>query len=101
MLLASGTLAAQCGEERTVSANALDEFTWKRLNAIYEDVGEGRYDEAFEDLQKLLERSGRDQYLKAVVNQALAQVEWSREHYTASLRHFEEAVTLDVLPDEV
>jgi tetratricopeptide (TPR) repeat protein len=101
LLLASGTLAAQCGEERTVSANALDEFTWKRLSAIYEDVGEGRYDEAFEDLQKLLERSGRDAYLKAVVNQALAQVEWSREHYTASLRYFDEAVALDVLPDEV
>ena len=103
LLLVSWPVLAQpaaCGVDRQVSAHALDEFTWRQLNAIYEDVGEGRYDEAFEDLRKLQERSGRDRYLGAVVSQALGQVEWSRENHGESLQHFEQAVALDVLPDE-
>jgi len=88
-----------CHVERKPGAHALNEVTWKRLNAIYEDVGEERYDEAHEDLQKMQRRAGRDKYLQAVLNQALAQVEWSRENFDASLGYFEKAVELDVLPD--
>ena len=28
--------AGQCGEQRNVMVKALDELTWKQLNAIYE-----------------------------------------------------------------
>jgi tetratricopeptide (TPR) repeat protein len=92
--------AGACGIEREVGVGALDEWTWRQLNAIYEEVGDDRYDEAFDDLTRLLERSGRDRYLQAILNQALAQVEWARGRYEASLRYFERAVELDTLPDE-
>ncbi len=92
--------AGACGGERDVRAAALDEWTWRQLNSIYEKVGDARYDEAFDDLTRLLERSGRDRYLQAILNQALAQVEWARGRYAASLGYFERALELDALPDE-
>jgi len=97
-----GTVMAQdnaCGVERDVGTKALDELTWKQLNAIYEDVSEEQYGEAQEDLQKMLRRAGKDTYLQAIINQALAQVEWSRGNYVESLAYFERAVELDTLPD--
>lgn len=90
----------QCGIERDVPMGTLDEPTWRQLNTIYEDVGEGNYDLAHENLTRLMGRAGRDRYLQAVLNQAMAQVEWSRNNYDASLRYFEKAVELDTLPNE-
>ena len=91
--------AEQCGVERKVVAKALDELTWKQLNRVYEEVGKENFDSAYDDLQKMLRRAGKDEYVQAVLYQALAQVEWSRENYDASLDYFERAVGLDVLPD--
>jgi len=102
-LAVAGPASAQgrdCGIERNPEAGTLDELTWKQLNAIYEDVGEERYDAAYAALRKLLDRAGRDTYLQAVLNQALAQVEWARGNYDPALRYFEAAVELDTLPDE-
>lgn len=99
----SGSAVAQparCGVERDPGTGALDELTWKRLNAIFEDVGEARYDEARADLQQMMGRAGRDEYLQAILNQALAQVEWARGNYEPALRYFETAVRLDKLPNE-
>ena len=90
---------AGCGKERNVAAHALDEISWKQLNRVYEDVGEGRYDEAYATLQKMTAQAHRDNYLQAILDQALAQVEWSRENYDAALAYFEKAVARDVLPD--
>jgi len=92
--------SGQCGLERQVGAKALDELTWRQLNAIYEEVGEERYDDAYDDLRKMLERAGRDSYLQAILHQALAQVEWARENYGPALQYFEKAVELDSLPDQ-
>lgn len=92
--------AGACDAEREVEARALDELTWKQLNRVYEEVGEERFDSAYEDLQNMLRRAGRDAYLQAVLYQALAQVEWSRKNYEASLAHFEKAVELDTLPNQ-
>lgn len=103
LLLFSNSTMAQsekCGEQRNVMVKALDELTWKQLNAIYEDVGEEKYDEAYEDLLKMVRRAGKNEYLQAVMYQALAQVEWSRENYDESLKYFETAVELDTLPDQ-
>jgi tetratricopeptide (TPR) repeat protein len=97
----SGQVIAQqseCNKKRKVITGALDEATWKRLNDIYEDVGEEHYDEAYAKLIKMSARSS-DKYQKAVVNQALAQVEWSRSNYEPALAYFEKAVALDALPD--
>jgi len=90
--------ASECGLKRKVSAGALDEPTWKRLNAVYEDVGEENYDLAFDKIQKMLPRASSN-YEKAVMSQALAQVEWARANYDESLAGFERAVELDALPD--
>jgi tetratricopeptide (TPR) repeat protein len=90
----------ECGAKREVGANALDELTWKQLNSIYEDASEEHFDKAYDDLQKMLKRAGRDDYLQAIINQALAQVEWSRKNYRASLTYFEKVVELDSLPDQ-
>lgn len=91
---------ADCETERQVPGRALDEATYRQLNAVYEVVGEEKYDEAFEDLKRMLGRAGRDEYLAAILNQAIAQVEWARENYDSALRHFETAVELDVLPNQ-
>jgi len=90
---------SECGKERKVGTKALDELSWKQLNRVYEQVGEKQYDEAYTALQKMLARASRDEYLQAILNQALAQVEWSRENFDAALRYFEKAVQLDALPD--
>ena len=92
--------AAECSKKRQVGTHALDEFTWKQLNQVYEDVGEKHYDEAYEQLQKMLARAGKGSYLRSILNQALAQVEWSRENYDSALKYFEKAVELDALPDQ-
>jgi tetratricopeptide (TPR) repeat protein len=88
-----------CGQKRGKLPAALDEATWKRLNDIYEDVGEENYDSAFSKLQKMNARAGGD-YQRAVVAQALAHVEWSRSNYDTALASFELAVELNALPDE-
>jgi hypothetical protein len=41
-----------------------------------------------------------DKYVRAIVAQAIAQVEWSRGNYDAALREFELAVKLDALPNQ-
>ena len=51
--------AGGCGADRDVGTGTLDEWTWRQLNGIYEDVGDARYDEAFDDLTAMLERSER------------------------------------------
>jgi tetratricopeptide (TPR) repeat protein len=90
----------QCDVKRDAAARALDEMTWNRLNAIYGEISEEQYSDAFEDLQKMLERADRDTYLQAIINQSLGHVEWSRENYQSSLGFFEKAVELDALPDQ-
>lgn len=89
-----------CHVERDVGQGTLDELAWRQLNVIYERIGEQRYGEAFDDLDRMLGRAGRDRYLRAVLNQALAQVEWARGNYESSLGYFETAVELDTLPDD-
>ena len=105
LLLASGVAAQEgrltCGQPRNPVVGTLDELTWRQLNDIYRVVGEERYDEAYEDLTKMLSRAGRDAYLQAILNQALAQVEWARGQFEAALGYFDTALELDALPDSV
>ncbi len=91
---------SECSKKRNVGAQALDEITWKQLNRVYEDVGDEQYDAAYEQLERLLARAGKDNYLQSILNQALAQVEWSRKNYGPALRYFENAVELNALPDQ-
>jgi tetratricopeptide (TPR) repeat protein len=88
-----------CAPPRQVGAGSLDELTWNRLNAILAEVAAERYEASSRNLRTMLERAGRDRYLRAVLNQALAQVEWARGRFDPALAYFEEAVALDALPD--
>jgi len=104
LLAAAGAAQADqmpCGQARNVAAGGLDEPTWRRLNAIHAAVGEERYDEAYEELNHMLQQARRDAYLQAVINQALGQVEWERGRLEAALGFFETALELDALPDSV
>ncbi|HKX57223.1 MAG TPA: hypothetical protein VJN01_14020, partial [Xanthomonadales bacterium] len=92
--------AAQCGQKREVGAKALDEVTYKQLNEVYELVGAEQYNEAYNELRRMLDRAGKDDYLQAILYQALAQVEWSRNNFDPALQYFEKAVQLDTLPDQ-
>ncbi|MBT8076172.1 MAG: tetratricopeptide repeat protein [Gammaproteobacteria bacterium] len=90
--------ASECNVKRKVKNEALDEATWKRLNDVYENVSDEEYDLAYDKLVKMNTRA-RSNYEKAVMAQALAQVEWARANYDAALTNFELAVELDALPD--
>lgn len=101
-ILASGQAKAQadeCGIERDVTPKPLDEQTWKRMNNVYEDIGDEKYDQAFERLNAMLSRGRVETYQEAIIQQLLGQVEWARENYDAALRGFETAIRLDALPD--
>ena len=102
-LVPAGAAVAQsdpCNIDRDVKPKALDEPTWKRLNSVYEEVGEENYQQAKEELEVMLRRVRKDEYLEAVLQQALAQVQWALEDYDAALSSFERAVELDALPNE-
>lgn len=105
VLLAAGRPAlaqpAECGVEREVPGRALDETTYRQLNVVYQAVGEENYDEAYRDLERMFKRAGKDEYLTAVLSQAMAQVEWARGNFDRALAHFEKAVAVDVLPNQV
>ncbi len=96
---ANSAIAQSCNIERKVPAKALTEVSFKRLNDIYEDIGEEKYNEAAKDLQDMLGRAKNDTYEQAIIHQALAQVEWARERFDSALRHFEQAVNLNTLPN--
>lgn len=100
MAAAAEAQGSECEPARDVAARALSEFTHRQLNRVYEAVAEEKYDQAFEDLDRMLGRAGKDEYLAAILNQALAQVEWSREHYDSALGYIETAIELDVLPND-
>src|SRR5688572_5632599 len=87
--------AAQCGQKRDVGGKAMDEVTYKQLNNVFEMVGKEQYNEAYNELRRMLGRAGKDEYLQAILYQALAQVEWSRNNFDPALQYFEQAVQLD------
>ncbi len=88
-----------CGIERDVNPTPLNEQTWKRMNDIYEDIGEENYDLAYQKLTDLLERGRGGDYLEAIVYQLIGQVQWARENFDEALSGFEKAVELNALPD--
>jgi len=92
--------ASECGKERKVTGGALDEPTYKKLNDIYEDVGNELYDIAYDKLIIMTNRA-KGKYLKATLFQMLAQVEWARSNYESALANFEQAVALDALPNNI
>ena len=106
LLLASGQALAQtevagfqCGVEREVSAGALTERTYRRLSDVYELIGEDNYEEAYPDLQDLLERNERDDYASATILQAMAFVRAQQERYRDAINLFQRSIDLNQLPN--
>jgi tetratricopeptide (TPR) repeat protein len=109
LLLAIATLSAsnqvlaqasECGKERNKTGGALDEPTYKKLNDIYEDVGNEEYDIAHDKLKVMINRA-KGKYLQATLYQMMAQVEWARSNFESALYNFEQAVEIDALPDNI
>lgn len=92
--------ASECGKERNKTGGALDEPTYKKLNDIYEDVGNELYDIAYDKLKVMINRA-KGKYLKATLYQMMAQVEWARSNFESALYNFEQAVEIDALPDNI
>ena len=104
--LVSGPISAQtrvqgveCGVEREVRAGALTETTYNRLNNIYEDIGEEKYAEAYSALENLLGRIRRDEYEQSIVYQAMGHVRMQQGRPADAIRHFQQAVDLNKLPN--
>lgn len=89
----------QCGVERDVRAQALDEGTYKQLSDIYEDLGEENYAEAEKDLQRLVGKTKDGSYAQAIVLQALGHASASQENYDKALEYFQKSVDINALPD--
>ncbi len=89
----------ECGVERDVSAGALTERTYNRLSDIYELIGEDEYDEAFPQLQALLEGSRTDEYARATILQAMGFVRSQQEEYAEAIDYFRDAIELNKLPN--
>lgn len=98
MVISAEASAQSCDKNREVQARALTEASYKKLNTIYEDIGNELYTEAFEDLNKMLERS-REDYERAIIHQAIGHVAASMERMDDALRNFRTALDLDVLPN--
>lgn len=94
-----GAESLQCGQEREVAAGLLSESTYKRMNEAFEKLGEELYAEALADLQKLADSRLND-YEKASVQQAMGFAQAQLENYEAAVRHFEESIRLNQMPDQ-
>jgi len=89
----------QCGQEREVQAGLLTEATYNRMNSAFEKLGNEKYSEALADLKKLSESRLGD-FEKASVHQAMGFAQAQLEDYEAAVRHFEEAIRLNQMPNQ-
>lgn len=96
-----GFAADGCHVDRDVKAGSYNESEYRRMEKIYTLIGNEEYAEAGDALETMLKRKNNNGYVEAIAHQLLAQVEWSRERYPAALKHFETAVELDALPNQI
>ena len=89
----------RCGEEREIQPGLLSESTYRRMNDAFEKLGEEQYAEALAELQKLADARLSD-FEKASVQQAMGFAQAQLENYPAAVRHFEEAIRLNQLPNQ-
>ncbi len=89
----------QCGAERDVRAQALDEATFKQLSDIYEDIGEENFADAKKGLDRMLSRSKDGSYPQSIILQALGHTAASEEDYDGALVYFQRSVDINALPN--
>jgi tetratricopeptide (TPR) repeat protein len=105
-LAASGLVLAQtgaetldCGEERDVEQGTMSESIYNRLNEAFELIGEEKYDESMDELADLADSRLSD-FEQASVQQAMGFIAAQRENYRDAIRHFSEAIRLDVMRNQ-
>jgi tetratricopeptide (TPR) repeat protein len=97
LLQTQGSEAGVCGIERRTLAGAMTASLASRMEDIYDLIGEERYDEAYPELEAMLERVGRNEYELAVVLQTMANVRMAQEREEDALALYERAIELDVM----
>ncbi len=81
------------------AAGTLSEGTYRQLERVHELIGKNQNAEALQRAQSLLERVNND-YEKAIIRQTMAFIYVSQNNYKAAIAAFEEALTLDALPQQ-
>ena len=89
--------ASVCGIERRVPGRALTPGTYERMEEIYELIGEERYDEAYPELEGMLDRVSRNDYELALVLQTMANVRMAQEREEDALTLYQRAIQLDTM----
>lgn len=102
-VLAAGAPAAvhavDCENPKKASGS-LSESTYRRMTKIQEDIGEKKYREAIEQLDKLVERVKRNDYEYALVMQTYGFAYSAQEQYSKAADAFQKAIDKDALPQE-
>jgi len=97
LLDTQGSNTGVCGIERRTAGGALSASTYGRMEDIYELIAEERYDEAYPELEAMLDRVSRSDYELAVVLQTMANVRMAQEREEDALPLYERAIQLDTM----
>ena len=91
--------AADCENPRKASGS-LSESTYRRMTRIQEDIGESKYADAIDQLDKLVERVRRNDYEYALVMQTYGFAYSAQEKYQQAADAFQKAIDKNALPQE-
>lgn len=97
LLDTQGSETGVCGIERQVPGRALTQSTYNRMEDIYELIGEEQYDEAYPELEAMLDRVDRNDYELAVVLQTMGNVRMAQEREEEALPLYERAIELNTM----
>ena len=81
------------------SAQTLSELTYKRLSKIHELMGEEKYSDALQRLDKLQDSVKRNDYEHAMVLQTYGYIWAQRGNYSKAASYFRKAIDLKALPE--
>ena len=99
MLPAPAAQAVDCENPKKASGS-LSESTYRRMTKIQEDIGESKYREAIEQLDKLVGRVKNNDYEYALVMQTYGFAYSAQEQYSKAAEAFQAAIDKDALPQE-
>ena len=91
--------AADC-ENPKKATGSLSESTYRRRTKIQEDIGEKKYREAIEQLDKLVGRVEKNDYEYALVMQTYGFAYSAQNQYAKAAETFQKAIDKDALPQE-
>lgn len=87
-------------EEATKKSLVVSRWTFDRLQDAHQLLGEGKYDEALEILDRMKDRKRTTPHEKALVWQTYGYVYSSMDQYDKAAAAFEECLSYDALPDQ-